>query len=178
MNFEILKQKIETAAKKAFLDAYEKHGSEKIYSFALYSDEGAMTVCPATNTVRVLEHYAEEGDLVYYKYEPAEWAYEMEGAEKEFDDICSELRAELDKNDEDNGWFEKFQTGLYSACVEVLEKLKKENFFSQITGDEIFLIFTVSDYEFETDDLRKIITRLNDNEYKNEYLAWMDTWGN
>jgi sugar diacid utilization regulator len=47
----------------------------------------------------------------------------------------------------------------------------------QIIGKDIFLIFTISDYEFETKDLKKIIERLNENEYKTEYLNWMKTWG-
>ncbi|RQO41539.1 hypothetical protein DBR39_02600 [Chryseobacterium sp. KBW03] len=177
MDFEILKQQIENAAKKAFLEVYEKHGAEGIYSFALYSDEGAMTVCPAANTMKVMET-ADEDDILYYKYEPAEWIYEMKGADKEFNEICTQLRTELDKHDDDDQWFEGFQTTLYSTCIEVLEKLKNENFFTQITGKDVFLIFTVSEYEFETKDLQDIIIRLNDNEYKSEYLDWMATWGN
>ncbi|MDW9382649.1 DUF4303 domain-containing protein [Chryseobacterium sp. JV558] len=177
MDFEILKQQIEDAARKAFLEVYEKHGSEEIYSFALYSDEGAMTVCPATNTMKVLKA-ADEDDALYYKYEPAEWTYEMKGADEEFNEICTQLRAELDKHDDDDQWFEGFQTKLYSTCIEVLEKLKNENFFTKITGKDIFLIFTVSDYEFESEELKDLIVRLNDNEYKSEYLNWMATWGN
>ncbi|WP_185289273.1 DUF4303 domain-containing protein [Chryseobacterium lactis] len=176
MDFEILKQQIETAAKKAFLEMYEKHGDEQIYSFALYSDEGAMTVCPATNTLQMLDE--DDDDLLYYKYEPAEWTYEMEGANEDFNEICTRLRSELDQNSENDEWFEDFRTRLYTACIEVLEKLKNENFFRQITGRDIFLIFTVSDYEFEKQDLKNIIISLNDNEYKREYLEWMDTWGN
>lgn len=177
MDFEILKQQIENAARKAFLEVYEKHGAEGVYSFALYSDEGAMTVFPAANTLKVMEN-ADEDDALYYKYEPAEWTYEMEGADKEFDEICTQLRAELNKHDDDDQWFEDFQTKLYSTCIEVLEKLKNENFFTRITGKDIFLIFTVSDYEFDKKDLKDLIIRLNDNEYKNEYLNWMATWGN
>lgn len=176
MDFEILKQQIEAAVKKAFLEMYEKHGAEQIYSFALYSDEGAMTVCPATNTLQMLDE--DDDDLLYYKYEPAEWTYEMEGANDDFNEICTRLRSELDQNSENDEWFEDFQTRLYTACIEVLEKLKNENFFRQITGRDIFLIFTVSDYEFEKQDLKNIIISLNDNEYKREYLEWMDTWGN
>jgi hypothetical protein len=177
MDFEILKQQIENAVRKAFLEVYEKHGAEGVYSFALYSDEGAMTVCPAVNTMKVME-MADEDDALYYKYEPAEWTYEMKGAEKEFGDICTQLREELDNHDDDDQWFEGFQTKLYSICIEVLEKLRNENFFTKITGKDIFLIFTVSDYEFEEEELKNIIVRLNDNEYKSEYLNWMATWGN
>ena len=59
-----------------------------------------------------------------------------------------------------------------------MEKLKNENFFTNITGKEIFLIFTVSDDEFEKKDLQDLIIRLNDNEYKGEYLDWMANWDN
>lgn len=177
MDFEILKQQIEEAAKKAFLEVYEKHGAEEIYSFALYSDEGAMTVCPAANTMKAIEN-ADEEDALYYKYEPAEWTYEMEGADKEFGEICTQLREELTKHDDDDQWFDSFQNKLYFTCIEVLEKLKNENFFTKITGKDIFLTFTVSDYEFEEKDLKDLIIRLNDNEYKSEYLNWMATWGN
>ncbi|SEH39747.1 DUF4303 domain-containing protein [Chryseobacterium culicis] len=177
MDFEILKQQIENAAKKAFLEVYEKHGAEEIYSFALYSDEGAMTVCPAANTMKAMEN-ADEDDALYYKYEPAEWTYEMEGADEDFNEICAQLRTELYKHDDDDQWFEGFQAKLYSTCIEVLEKLKNENFFTNITGKEIFLIFTVSDDEFEKKDLQDLIIRLNDNEYKGEYLDWMANWDN
>lgn len=175
MNFEDLKQQIEDAARKAFLEVYEKHGAEKIYSFALYSDEGAMTVCPAANTLENLKE-ADEDDFLYYKYEPAEWAYEMDGAEDEFDEICTRLRNVLDQNEEEK-WFAEFQGKLYKTCIEVLEKLKNEDFFRKITGGDIFLIFAVSDYEFEKEEQKKMIARLNDNVYKDEYLGWMDTLG-
>ncbi|MFP3833415.1 DUF4303 domain-containing protein [Chryseobacterium sp. SIMBA_028] len=175
MDFDILKQQIETAAKNAFLEMYEKYGAENIYSFALYSDEGAMTVCPSSNTLETLQNI-DEDDAPYYKYEPAEWTYEMKGADDEFNTICTQLREELDRNEENEEWFNEFQVKLYSTCIEVLEKLKNENFFKNIIGKDIFLIFTVSDYEFEKQDLKDIISRLNDNEYKGEYLEWMETW--
>ncbi|KPH14718.1 DUF4303 domain-containing protein [Chryseobacterium sp. ERMR1:04] len=177
MNFEILQQSIEKATKKAFLEIFNAYGSDSIYAFALYSDEGAMTVCPSTNTLKHLDS-ADQEDLTYYKFEPAEWKYEMQGADQEFNEIGNQLRAELDKNEEDNEWFLQFQKTLYDTCINVLEKLKNENFFKQITGKEIFLTFTVSEYEFENNDIKNIINRLNDNEYNSEYLDWMKTWRN
>ncbi|TLX26156.1 DUF4303 domain-containing protein [Chryseobacterium indologenes] len=176
MDFQILKEQIEAAAKKAFLEIYEKHGEENIYSFALYSDEGAMTVCPSANTLKATAGL-DEDDKLYYTYEPAEWTYESSGADEAFNAICSQLRDELSQNEENEEWFTDFQPKLYAACIEVLEKLKNENFFSNITGQDIFLIFTVSDYEFEEQDMKNIITRLNDNKYGTEYLQWMDAWG-
>lgn len=181
MDFEMLSQKIEAATKKAFTEMFEKYGADEIYSFALYSDGDAMTVCPSTNTLKHLSR-AEPAELAYYKFEPAEWKYEMEGAEEAFDNISTLLRAEVEENeflenDEYNEeWCLKFQSELYETCISVLEKLRKEHFFKAIVGKDIFLTFTVSDYEFDTKDLKNIINRLNDNEYKTEYLNWMKTW--
>ena len=131
MNFEILRQNIEDATKKAFIEIFEKYGADEIYGFALYSDEGAMTVCPSTNTLKHLTT-VDQDDLTYHKFEPAEWKYEGIGADKEIEEICTQLREELDENeylenDEYNEeWFIKFQSELYETCISVLEKLKKE----------------------------------------------------
>lgn len=179
MDFEILKQEIEHATKKAFTEIAQQDGDGEIYAFALYSDEGAMTVCPSANTVQHLET-ADPEELNYYRFEPAEWKYEMIGADQEFDDISAQLREEVEQMDSPgNGEhrFSAFQRQLYEACIGVLEKLKNEGFFKAITGKDIFLTFTVSDYEFDKQSLRRIIERLNDNEYRTAYLDWMHTWG-
>lgn len=181
MSFEILRQNIEDATKKAFIEMFENNGADEIYGFALYSDEEAMTVCPSTNTIKHLTT-VDQDDLVYHKFEPAEWKYEGIGADKEIEEICTQLRTELDENeyvdnDEYNEeWFLKFQSQLYETCIGVLEKLKNESFFKQIVGKDIFLIFTVSGYEFKVKDLKNIIERLNENDYKTEYLNWIKTW--
>jgi hypothetical protein len=65
---------------------------------------------------------------------------------------------------------------LYDTCVAILEKLRNESFFKNIVGKDIFLNFTVTDYEFEPKEVKKIANRLNDNTYKKEYLAWVKTW--
>ncbi len=183
MNFEELEQKIKNATKKAFIEIFNEHKNEEIYGFALYSDGGAMTVCPSTNTVGFLENLDEEEkeELAYYKFEPAEWKYEGAGANEEFDDICKELSIELEKNNyeneyEDEDTFVAFRNRLFKLCINVLKKLNKEDFFKNIVGKEVFLTFTVSDFEFDNDELENTIIELNENNYKEEYLEWMKTW--
>lgn len=180
MNFTELKIKIEEASKQAFLEMYEKHGKEEIYAFALYSDEGAMTVCPSTNTIDFLNTKEKEEDFPYYKFEPAEWKYEMQGANKLFNKIsklCWNEVSKIEENEETfDEEFEKFQSQLYETCIEVLAKLKSENFFKQIIGKDIFLIFTVSEYELSNKNLKSMLNKLNDNHYKDEYINWMKTW--
>ena len=178
MDFEILRQKIENATKKAFIEMFENYGVDEIYGFALYSDEGAMTVCPSTNTLKYfLNIHKDEDSIAYYKFAPSEWKYEMQGANKEFKEISNQLYNEAIKSGDDEKIFNKFQEQLFNVCVEVLEKLKNENFFKNIIGKDIFLIFTVSDYDFEEKEgFKEILTRSNDNEYVTEYLNWMKTW--
>lgn len=179
MNFEKLEQKIEKATKQAFIEMFEKHQVEEIYAFALYSDGGGMTVCPSTNTMDFLNQLSEEEkkELTYYKFEPAEWKYEMKGADKAFDEICEELRTEREKNDfENESLFVNFRNRLFQTCINALKKLKQEDFFKNIIGKDVFLLFSVSDYEFESKELENIIITLNDNGYKEEYLEWMKTW--
>ena len=53
-----------------------------------------------------------------------------------------------------------------------MEKLKSENFFKTIFGNNIFLTFSVNDYEFNKIYLKKIIIRLNDKPYQDEFFEW------
>ena len=57
-----------------------------------------------------------------------------------------------------------------------MKKLKNEGFFRKITGQDIFLVFSVSDFEFDRKEIESMVIKLNDNEYKSEYLNWMKTW--
>ncbi len=191
-NFEKLAVEIEAATRKAFQEMVADHAEEGIYAFALYSDEGAMTVCPSTNTQEFLAT-APQDDVVYYSFEPAEWRYEADGADAEFSAICSKLydaiegdfwdesdevdESEEDEEEEDEEFIE-FQQTLYQTCIDVLLKLKQEDFFKNLIGKDIFLMFSVTDYEYDRTKLEEMITLLNDNPYRQQYLDWMKTWRN
>lgn len=177
MFFDTLKPQIEHATRQAFLEMCAAHGHEGICAFALYSDDGAMTVCPSTNTLQRLQEKADPDNLVYYKFEPAEWAYEMQGADLLFNNICSALYEQLKTLDEnDETAFPRFKNALFSTCQDVLEKLKNEDFFDTHAGQAVFLTFSVSDHEFSKQEAREIVTRLNNNGYVKEYLDWVETW--
>jgi len=175
LDFELLARQISAAAKVAFTEVLTQHHAEGIYSFALYSDEGAMTVCPAINT---LDHLATQPaeDHAYYKFEPAEWKYEMVGAEALFNEISRLVRTEVLAKAADEEWFVRFRKQLFDTCLDVLARLQQESFFRNAAGREVFLLFAVSDYEAEPAELAKQVRRLNDNAYRDEYLAWLRTW--
>lgn len=181
LDFEKLAIEIEAATRKSFQEIVANHAAENIYAFALYSDEGAMTVCPATNTMDFLVTRPQD-DLTYYTFEPAEWCYEGSRPGDGFSAISHHLYEAIEEDQEDeydddnDEEFEEFQQTLYQTCFEVLLKLKKENFFRNLVGKDIFLMFSVTDYEFDRNKLREMIILLNDNPYQQEYLGWMKTW--
>jgi len=76
-----------------------------------------------------------------------------------------------------NTTFYQFQNKINEKCIEVLEELKNENFFSKLIGKDIFLNFSVIDDDLNKEKQQKIITQLNDNSYKEDYFEWMTTWG-
>ena len=184
LDFEKLAIQIEAAARKTFQEMVASHAGENIYAFVLYSDEGAMTVCPSINTMDFLATRPQD-DLTYYTFEPAEWCYEGSRPGDGFSAISHQLyeaieaieAIEEDQEEVDNDEeFEEFQQTLYQTCFDVLFKLKQENFFKKLVGKDIFLMFSVTDYEFDRNKLKEMIILLNDNPYQQEYLDWMKTW--
>lgn len=90
-DFSHFRQQLTQATQDAFRELLAAHHAEGLYSFALYSDEGALTVCPAANSLAHLAAQPSE-DQLYAKFEPAEWAYEMRGAEAQFEELSRQLR--------------------------------------------------------------------------------------
>jgi hypothetical protein len=90
-----------------------------------------MTVCPATNTLQMLDE--DDDDLLYYKYEPAEWTYEMEGANDDFNEICTRLRSSLIRIVRTMNGLKTFGPDYILPALKYWKNLN-ENFFRQITG--------------------------------------------
>ena len=174
-DFQRFAHQLTQATQAAFAELLARHPTEAFYSFALYSDEGAMTVCPSANT---LGHLAAQppDDLPYAKFEPAEWQYEMVGADTQFNALSRQLSARLDEDFAEPDGFEQFRQQLYATCVDVLDALRQQRFFDEAAGRPVFLLFSVSDSDTSADELAQIVSRLNHNEYRDEYLAWLRTW--
>jgi hypothetical protein len=175
IDFQDLKSQLAQATQAAFTEVLTQHRTEGIYSFALYSDEGAMTVCPATNTLAHLAAQPPE-DLPYAKFEPAEWRYENVGAAAQFDAICHQLGTQALDETQTEAEFEQFRQQLYATCVEVLAELQQQGFFDRATGREVFLLFSVSDSDTPAAELAQLVKRLNHNPYCDEYLTWLASW--
>lgn len=174
-DFQHFQQHLTQATRDAFLELLAAYRAEGFYSFALYSDEGALTVCPSANTLAHLTAQPPE-DLPYAKFEPAEWAYEMRGAEAQFDELSRQLRTHVLDEALAEEAFEQFRQQLYATCVAVLDELRQQRFFDQAAGREVFLLFSVSDSDTPAAELVQLVKHLNHNAYRDEYLAWLASW--
>ena len=172
-DFNSFKLEMEEMARAAFKYYVEKH--DDIYAFSLYSDEGAMTVCPGGNTVSFLDENGAD-DYEYYKFSPEEWLYQGDGADELVGKLCNKLRDVLDEYEDDDSWFEWFQENLYQSCFGVLLKLKNGDFFRKTAGRDSFLIFAVTEFEMAPEKLKSMAQALNDNSYAPEYLDWVESW--
>jgi len=183
-DFPLLKQEIKTAAMQAFAEMNETCREDRVIAFALYSDEGAMTVCPAVNTEAHLDGMvaSDAEHTLYFKYEPAEWKFEGQGAEVTFGAICEKLRSfvltEEPSASHGDGRFAAFRKELYETCIDALEELVHTGFFARATGRDIIVLFAVSDYEYESESYMRMIRRMNtDDTVRKEYAAYAKEWG-
>lgn len=176
VDFQQFAHQLTQATQAAFTELLARHPTEEFYSFALYSDEGALTVCPAANTLAHLAAQPLENQP-YAKFEPAEWHYELVGADAQFDALCRQLSAQALEDDfaEPDG-FEQFRQQLYATCVAVLDALRQQCFFDEAAGRPVFLLFSVSDSDTPVEELAQVVSRLNHNAYRDEYLAWLRSW--
>src|SRR5215510_10648506 len=96
MNLQELHSKIKAASKQAFGLVRSRYPNENFCGYALYSDSDAITVCPSVNTRHQLERMIDQdpGDAEYYRWSPAEWNHEFEGAEY-FDEVSKALAEEV-----------------------------------------------------------------------------------
>lgn len=191
-DFAALEIEVREAAKRAFKEVADAHPAEQICAFALYSDDGAMTVCPSINTTQHLaaKQLKYPGEAMYYKYAPAEWKYEATGADAEFSAICLEVRTHalafegitaadaqtldgvspLRPTPAPRG-FATFKHELFETCMRVLESLRADPMFAGVT-----LVFAVSDTDSTPQEEIAMIERLNDKAVVDEFRSWTKTW--
>ena len=162
---------IRDAARQAFGGLRHAHPDETFYAFALYTDDGWMTIVPAANSEEGFRRAtADEPDPVNHRYSrwaTAEWAYEAAGDEH-FDAANELLNApsadgEVDEGDEGDESRRHREQGnaLIASMVEGLRLLDAEGFFG--TGAErekVTLFVSISDSdeaeEVETSSARQL----------------------
>jgi hypothetical protein len=164
VDFRAVRREIAAAAPRAFAAVRAANAEETFYAFALYSDDGAMTVCPAANTVegearcrarcptdeshrKFLATYGMtiEDEHAAQRWLTAEWSYEGEGSD--YFGRVSELIGDAaisDDGSEDD--FVEYKAGLFAAMVLGLADAVQEGGFG--TGparDAVTVFCSVSD---------------------------------
>lgn len=173
-DFSRLQDAIVAAARSAWAEVSVRQPYDPIRAFALYSDAGAMTVCPAMAPASYFERIAEDepDDVDYYRFTPAEWPFEGEGAATAFAEICRTLRMHLKQLPADQ--FASFKARLIDTCEHSLQILRTEK--QGEVGDEFVWLVTISDDEEPADVCVPRTRRLNGNPVAEAFEAWACTW--
>lgn len=190
-DFDSLREQIVVAAEAAYAEISAREAPEPIVAFALYSDGGAMTVCPAMATATYLRATADDEEAMYFKYSPSEWPLEGIGARELFGPICDRVRnhvlaLEAPASDDDaagdgaagddalDSEFVHFQQRLMQTCVESAERLRAGCFAA--LGEAFIVLVTVSDDDEPAQVLNERVARLNSAAITQEFQAWSATW--
>ena len=149
-----LTELIREGCRRAFGELRAAHPEQTFYAFALYTDGGLMTIMPAANTEQRLAPKAastkDAQTRAYYRWAPAEWAYEASGLEH-FDEAHELLNApdtqyQGDDDAAADRAFRERGNEVIGSMVEALRQLDAEQFFG--TGDarnRVTLFVSVSD---------------------------------
>ncbi len=179
-DFTELADRIAAACRAALAEISARCGDDPVRAFALYTDEGAMTVCPALATERQLHALVDENpdEADFYRFSPTEWPMEGEGAEQVFDALCTCVRTHVmgleEETDGGSAAFEAFREELLETFVQVLERLRAED--PAFADPRLMLLVTVSDGDETAAVLRDRIARLNGPEVQQQFGAWAATW--
>jgi Domain of unknown function (DUF4303) len=192
-NFAALEVQVRKAARRAFKEVASAHPEDQLCAFALYSDDGAMTVCPSINTSQHLAAMQRKhpDEAMYYKFATPEWKYEATGAEAAFRAICEQVRTQalafegVTEADAKTlagvsplrmvpaaRGFGTFKRALFETCLRVLETLRRDRLFAGV-----MLVFAVSDTDSSARRELAMIKRLNDKAVVDEFRSWTKTWG-
>ena len=167
IDFLEIEKRIEQALQKVFARFQEKLAEEIIVGYALYTDASVMSISSAVNTKSHLLSLVREDpeDAEYYRWSPAEWAYEAED-DSELDEISSIIRKESN-NIQDFDEFNGFRWQICEVCVKALESLVRKKFFR--VGEEVsVIVFTMSDTDIPDREI-EWINRLNDTDLSSRF---------
>jgi len=166
-DFALLHTLVAHAARLAFDCVRRAHPGQHIDSFALVSDDSAMTIGCMANSREALaaSEYGEE-----MLWNPAEWAFDDGGAY--FDSACR-LLLQAHRALPFDVDLDTLRSGVFDACIAALAQLDAEGVFG--TGaqrDECVLLFEVSDSE----PVEGAMVRLNPPVVVARFEAWMASW--
>ena len=168
-DFALLHTLVADAARLAFDCVRRAHPDQHIDSFALVSDDSAMTIGCMANSREALaaSEYGEE-----MLWNPAEWAFDDGGA---YFDSAYRLLLQAHRELPFDVDFDTFRSGVFDACISALAQLDAEGVFGAgAQREEFVLLFEVSDSE----PVEGAMARLNPPAVVARFHAWMASWAN
>ena len=138
LDFAALRREVTVAARDAFGVVRVQHPDEKFYAFALYSDDSAMTICPAANTDlghdRCVNRYSKYTPPIpissnEIRWSTAEWAYEGCEDRNQFDRVCEIINSNEAYAVDDPNEFIRFKGRVFATMVLGLQDLDSNGFF-------------------------------------------------
>jgi hypothetical protein len=196
-DFAALERKIVAATLQVFADVARAYPEDPVCAFALYSDDSAVTVCPAfdlrSHRAARIAAASDENEADVVTFSPAEWALELFGGEV-FEDICTAVRTHVLEEvcggsvgllelagglhlDRFGDAFVAFRAELFETCVRTLERLRADGAFDAYPG--LLVLFAVSDTDPLAEDEIRMLKRLNGDAspYVARYMRWAKSWG-
>lgn len=172
-DFTALREQIVSACREAFAEVRRAYPDDSICAFALYSDDGAMTVCPAFDLASALALRLAKDDDPAYEFCPPEWKLEGFGARDSFARICTTAREFVMQVQDDD--FAAFRSELFETCLRALEQLRGEG---ALGGPEVLVLFAVSDCDPDPAEEILRVERLNGTSARAaDYRRWVASWG-
>ncbi len=151
VDFTQLRAAVREAAEKAFTQVRASHSDEQFYAFALYTDDGPMTIVPAANTEEGFRRNTglDPEEANYYRWATGEWAYEASGSgafQRVYELLNAGGRDGEEGGEEDSPDPAAFHSRVIEAMISALGELDSEGFFGGGSArEQVTLFVSVSD---------------------------------
>ena len=153
VDFVRLREAVREGARKAFAEVRAAHPEERFYVFALYTDDGMMTIVPAANTEEGFNCKAgpDPEEANHYRWSTGEWAYEAVGddhfrAASNLLNVPNRYPGEDDEGDQGGPGFDAFKAQAIETMIAALRDLDEEGIFGTGTDREhVTLFVSISD---------------------------------
>lgn len=160
-----------SAALRRWLPRFRAAHPGPLDAVALYTDDGAMTICPAASTTADLKARIaalaprQRADADAARFEVGEWADDVDAPE--FDAVCDEVRTQARAH---AGDFTAFRAIVHEAMMTALEDVDTHGAFDD---DRCVRFVTITDSAGAHDLARESAERLNHRGEEADLLAYL-----
>jgi hypothetical protein len=170
VDYNMLKNNLKGIVAEIFKNYIKEHDIKDVCGFSLYSDEDAMSISVAINTYEYLENSIKEfpENPLDFKYNPEEWKDIIECEElNEYNKTLEEIHFKLKKKQ-----INEYKNKIYKLSVEIINELKEEHYFKNLS-DDFLLLFSISSFEFP-EIIIEYNKKYNAKNISEEYEQWIN----